>query len=125
MIDTGVDASHPDLAGKVVAWRDFVHRRPNPYDDEGHGTHVTGTMLGGATAGRPSGSPPGPARWWPRRSTPTAGPRDSTLIEAAQWMTDPDGDPATADYPTVINASWGTPGGPGTRGAAAAHPPLA
>ena len=33
----------------------------------------------------------------------------SLLIAAAQWMMDPDGDPATADYPTVISNSWVSP----------------
>ena len=35
--------------------------------------------------------------------------RPSALLAAAQWMTDPDGNPATADYPTVINNSWASP----------------
>jgi hypothetical protein len=30
----------------------------------------------------------------------------SALLAAAQWMTDPDGNPATADQPSVINNSW-------------------
>ena len=30
----------------------------------------------------------------------------STLLAAAEWMTDPDGNPATADQPSVINNSW-------------------
>ena len=37
-IDSGIDAEHPDLAGKVCAWHDFVNNRPVPYDDNGHGT---------------------------------------------------------------------------------------
>ena len=28
------------------------------------------------------------------------------LLAAGQWMTDPDGNPATADQPSVINNSW-------------------
>jgi subtilisin family serine protease len=57
-IDTGVDPSNPDLAGKVVGWRDFVSGQPSPYDDNGHGTHTVGTMVGGSAGGAPVGVAP-------------------------------------------------------------------
>jgi subtilisin family serine protease len=112
-IDTGVDAHHGDLAGKVAAWRDFAAGRPEPYDDNGHGTHTIGTMVGGRAGGAPIGVAPGArvvvAKALDRRGDATL----STLIEAAEWMADPDGDPSTADFPTVVNASWGAPAGAG------------
>ena len=42
VIDTGVDYRHPDLSGKVLAGRNFVDGSYDPYDDNGHGTHVAG-----------------------------------------------------------------------------------
>src|SRR5919199_3960850 len=48
VIDTGIDAGHQDLAGKVIGWNDLVNGQPTPYDDEGHGTHVSATIAGGA-----------------------------------------------------------------------------
>ncbi len=42
IIDTGVDLTHPDLAGKIVAGYDFVNNDAVPQDDNGHGTHVAG-----------------------------------------------------------------------------------
>ena len=51
VIDTGVDASHPDLNGnKVVAWVDYVNGKTTPYDDHGHGTHVSSTIAGTGAA---------------------------------------------------------------------------
>jgi hypothetical protein len=42
VIDSGVDLSHPDLGGKIVAGYDFVNGDSTPQDDNGHGTHVAG-----------------------------------------------------------------------------------
>jgi subtilisin family serine protease len=44
VIDTGVDASHPDLAPNLVPGRDFIGADNDPADENGHGTHVSGTI---------------------------------------------------------------------------------
>ena len=44
VLDTGVDESHPDLAGKLVAGYDFLNDDPDPEDDSGHGTHNAGVI---------------------------------------------------------------------------------
>lgn len=44
VVDTGV-YPHPDLTkpnNRIVGFQDFVNGRTNPYDDNGHGTHVAG-----------------------------------------------------------------------------------
>jgi subtilisin family serine protease len=56
VLDTGVDATHPDLAGKVAAFAEFdlngnVVPGAATRDDGQHGTHVCGTVVGGNASG--------------------------------------------------------------------------
>src|SRR5439155_15039006 len=64
IIDTGIDASHPDLKGKVVATQNFVPsghpgggNSADVTDRFGHGTHVASIIAGtgAASAGRYKG----------------------------------------------------------------------
>ena len=42
VIDTGIDTGHPDRPYNLVLDYDYVGGDWNPYDDNGHGTHVAG-----------------------------------------------------------------------------------
>ncbi|MFX0116088.1 MAG: S8 family serine peptidase [Candidatus Hodarchaeota archaeon] len=52
--DTGIDETHPDFAGRVIAWQDFVGEDANQNNDEyadyidrnGHGTQVASILAG-------------------------------------------------------------------------------
>ncbi len=45
LIDTGIDPNHDDLDHiEIVAWRDYINDRNDPYDDQGHGTMVAGIL---------------------------------------------------------------------------------
>ncbi|WP_371663209.1 S8 family serine peptidase [Streptomyces sp. NBC_00280] len=60
VLDTGVDAGHPDLAGKIAESTSFVPDQA-VQDGHGHGTHVASTIVGSgaASAGRLKGVAPG------------------------------------------------------------------
>jgi subtilisin family serine protease len=44
IIDSAVDASHPDLRGRVRVSRNFVEKGPGPREGEVHGTAVAGVI---------------------------------------------------------------------------------
>ncbi|HDP76314.1 MAG TPA: S8 family peptidase [Bacteroidales bacterium] len=44
IIDTGIDLDHPDLNVNVTKSKNFVSTAKSPDDDNGHGSHVAGTV---------------------------------------------------------------------------------
>src|SRR5262249_47267937 len=42
VLDTGVATNHPEFAGRILPGWNFVNNNSDPYDDNGHGTHVSG-----------------------------------------------------------------------------------
>ena len=50
-MDTGAFV-HIDFDNRILGLRDYIHGKQQPYDDNGHGTHVLG-ILGGS--GKASG----------------------------------------------------------------------
>ena len=45
VLDSGI-APHPDLKDRIVAFKDCVNGKKEPYDDNGHGTHCAGICAG-------------------------------------------------------------------------------
>lgn len=52
VIDTGADYRHPDLRHSLASGVNLLHRGMLPLDDNGHGTHIAGTLAAaGGTRG--------------------------------------------------------------------------
>jgi subtilisin family serine protease len=59
VLDTGVSASHPDLAGRVLPGWNALTDQDGAADDAGHGTFVAGLISGHDASGDASGVAPG------------------------------------------------------------------
>ncbi|HIW34365.1 MAG TPA: S8 family peptidase [Candidatus Paenibacillus intestinavium] len=44
VIDTGIDFQHPALKGSILPGINLINRGMPPLDDNGHGTHIAGTI---------------------------------------------------------------------------------
>ena len=104
VIDSGIDDTHPDLAGKVAERRNFV----DDIDDDmvGHGTHVASTIAGSGAAseGRNRGVAPD-ARLLDAKVCFEEGCPESAIIAGMLW--------AAESGATVANVSLGGPDAPG------------
>jgi subtilisin family serine protease len=116
-IDTGVQYDHPALVGQYRGSKPdgtFDHNYnwfdaagtcgPVPCDQNGHGTHTMGTMIGADGIGVAPG-----ANWIAANG---CCPSDESLIASAQWMLQPRDlagqNPDAGRRPQVINNSWGS-----------------
>lgn len=126
IIDTGVEWDHealktkwrgynpaaPDNPDPVYNWFDAVNGEDMPYDENGHGTHVAGTVLGAGPDGTNLiGVAPG-ARWIAANAfTPDGIGMDDWFLAAGEYMlapTDGEGNPNPDMAPDIINNSWGS-----------------
>ncbi len=128
--DTGYDWDHEALKSKYLGWdganavhdyhwHDAIHSgggvcgadSVEPCDDNGHGTHTMGTMVG-STATSTVGMAPG-ARWIGCRNMDRGNGTPATYTECFQFFlapTDSAGNnPDPGRAPQVINNSWGCP----------------
>ncbi|MFK5583852.1 S8 family serine peptidase [Serinicoccus sp. LYQ131] len=120
-IDTGAQFDHPALVDQYRGnngdgtfdhdynWFDAAGTSPDePADTDGHGSHVTGTMIGDDGGDNQIGVAPG-ATWIAANG---CCPSDAALINSGEWMLEPrdlEGEnPDVSKRPHVINNSWGT-----------------
>ena len=124
-MDTGVDATHPDLGsrwrGGNNSWFDPNGEHLTPIDLDGHGTSAMGVILGGDDDDTYIGVAP-EARWIAVKIFNDAGAAStSAILDGFDWLLDPDYDPATDDAPHVVNNSWGFEEAPNVCDATVTH----
>lgn len=133
--DTGYQWDHPALkaqyrgwngsvADHAYNWHDAIHDTGSlcgadsvaPCDDDNHGTHTMGTMLGDDGAGNQPGVAPA-ARWIGCRNMNAGAGTPARYIECMQWMlapTDAAGlNPRPDLAPDIVSNSWGCTSGEG------------
>jgi subtilisin family serine protease len=104
VLDTGIDAKHPDLADAVIGAQDFTGSPGGGTGDGfGHGTHVAGIITGGgqAAGGRYVGIAPQAKLLNGKVLDDNGGGRESWIIAGMEW--------AAAQGADVINLSLGSP----------------
>ncbi|GIF69142.1 peptidase [Asanoa ishikariensis] len=89
VLDTGVDATHPDLAGQVIEARNFSDSS-DAVDRHGHGTHVASTIAGtgAASDGRRKGIAYGAHLLVGKVLGDTGSGSESQIIAGMQWAVD-------------------------------------
>ncbi len=124
-IDSGVDYTHPAVNGQYRGknadgsydhnynWFDPAGVCPTaaPCDNNDHGTHTMGTMVGDDGGANKIGVAPG-AKWIAAKGCETNSCSEASLLAAGQWIvapTDLSGRNPRPDLaPHVVNNSWGS-----------------
>ncbi len=124
-IDTGVQYNHPALVNQYRGntgggtfnhnynWYDpagVCSPSTTPCDNNGHGTHTMGTMVGDDGAGNQIGVAPG-AQWIAVKGCETNNCSDASLLSAGQFILAPTdltgANPRPDLRPNIVNNSWG------------------
>ncbi|MCN9240625.1 S8 family serine peptidase [Streptomyces sp. RY43-2] len=102
VLDTGVDAEHPDLKGRIGASENFTDS-PDVTDRQGHGTHTTSTVggTGAASGGKKRGVAPGTELLVGKVLDDSGSGATSWIIAGMQWAVEQDAD--------VVSMSLGNP----------------
>jgi len=122
-VDTGVRYTHNALVNHYRGnlgggtfdhnynwWDPYGDHPTAPGDDNGHGTHTMGTMVGDDGGANQIGMAPG-AKWMACRGCNTSSCTDTALLECAEFFAAPwdlTGANANPDKrPNAVNNSWG------------------
>ncbi len=103
VVDTGIDATHPDFAGRVGLTADFSGKG-SAVDGNGHGTHVASTAAGtgAASGGKYVGVAPGATIMAAKALADNGSGRMSNVMAGLEW--------AAQNGADVLNLSLGSRG---------------
>ena len=105
VIDSGIDYNHRDLKDNYVRGYDFVNKDNDPMDDNGHGTHVAGTIAAAWDGSGVVGVAPDAKIYALKVLNASGSGYFSDIIAALQWCVD--------NGIQVTNNSYGSSGDPG------------
>lgn len=89
ILDSGIDASHPDFAGQLLSGWNFYDGNSDLTDVTGHGTQVAGTAAAATNNGIGVASVAGGAKILPVRiASPTGGAMYSTMAQGLTYAAD-------------------------------------
>ncbi|TCP58233.1 thermitase [Tumebacillus sp. BK434] len=116
IVDTGVDLTHPDLSGKIIAGYNFVSGNTNANDDQGHGTHCAGIATASTNNSKNGAGVDWNARIMPVKVLNSAGSGyTSDIIDGVYWAADHGanvismslgGGAFSSTFQTAINYAW-------------------
>lgn len=92
-LDTGVDMDHSQFTGRLIAGKDWVNNDNSPEDDDGHGTHTTGTMAGSTVGVAGVSGAASNVRVYVQKVCGPSGCPTSAIVNAIY---------AAADYPGMV-----------------------
>ncbi len=102
VVDTGIDPTHPDFEGRIVATKSFIG---GDKDDNGHGTHVAGTIAGSGVKsnGKYVGVAPEAMLYIAKVLDANGGGSMSSVMAGIEWA-------ALEQKVQIINLSMGSSG---------------
>ena len=106
ILDTGIDATHPDLSARMVPGWNFVDNNSNTSDVHGHGTAVAGSAAASMNNGIGVASVAGQAKLMPVRiADANAYTYWSTVAQGLTWAADNGARVANISYVGVASSS--------------------
>jgi len=85
VLDTGIDGTHPDLEGNIVGGESFIGGNPL-VDENGHGTHVAGTVSANNNGQGTMGLTPGQKVYALQVFDQLGSGSTSSIVAALNWL---------------------------------------
>lgn len=109
VLDTGADPDHEQLDSNIVAFHDSINGLSEPYDDQGHGTHVAATIAGDGVGGsinaaKYQGIAPGASLYIAKVLNSSGSGTSDQIIDGIQWCIESGADLMSASLGTATGS---------------------